>query len=100
MSSRQDEARVPLTTRTHVIERDGSVCRCCGLYVEVPHVHHIVYRSQGGLNLPSNLISLDMRCHERIHSNKPLWLPILQQLTATSGINGFQLLRWYRAREA
>ena len=90
---------VPGSTREYVIERDGNVCRCCGQYVEIPHVHHIIYRSQGGLNLPSNLISLDWKCHMTVHSNKPLWLPVMQQLTKTPGVNGLQLLRWYRAKE-
>jgi hypothetical protein len=67
--------------------------------VEVPHVHHIIYRSQGGKDLPENLISLDWKCHAMVHSNKPLWLPVLQQLTVTPGVNGLQLLRWYRAKE-
>jgi 5-methylcytosine-specific restriction endonuclease McrA len=100
VSSVEEELVIPSNTRQWVIDRDASVCRFCGQHVEVPHVHHIIYRSQGGLNLPSNLISLDFRCHMRVHDNKPLWLPIMQQLTKTPGVNGLQLLRWYRAKES
>lgn len=99
MSGQEDELLLKSHVRGFVLNRDGGVCRGCGQYVEAPHVHHIIYRSQGGKDLPENLISLDWQCHARVHSNKPLWLPVLQQLTVTPGVNGLQLLRWYRAKE-
>lgn len=98
MSSRDEEALINLVTRGEIIERDDHVCRMCGQWVEYPHVHHIIYRSQGGKDTESNLVSLDFKCHERVHSNKNLWLPILQQVVLTPGVNGVQLLRWYRDR--
>ena len=98
MSSQEDELVIPGDVRTFVIERDGHVCRCCGLFTEIPHVHHVIYRSQGGRDDPGNLVSLDWRCHERVHRNKPVWLPVLQQVAITDGVNAVQLLRWYRER--
>jgi hypothetical protein len=96
VSSIEQEVLLTPVTRTSIIERDGHCCRMCGLWVEVPHVHHVIYRSQGGKDVDANLVSLDWRCHAQVHSNKPLWLPILQQVAITNGVNGVQLLRWYR----
>ena len=31
------------------------------------HVHHIIFRSQGGTNLPNNLITLCETCHQDLH---------------------------------
>ena len=91
---------VPLAIRVQVIERDEHVCRLCGLYVEVPHLHHIEYRSAGGDNRVENLVSLDYGCHQIVHRNKGVWTPILKQVVRTSGTTGRQLLRWYRSAEA
>lgn len=49
---------VPTAVRDFVIERDNSCCRVCGRYVETPALHHIAFRSQGGPDLPSNLITI------------------------------------------
>jgi 5-methylcytosine-specific restriction endonuclease McrA len=98
MSSRDQELLIPTNVRTLVIERDGHCCRMCGTWTEIPHVHHIIYRSQGGKDLPTNLVSLDLYCHERVHRNKPVWMPVLQQVALTDGVNALALLRWYEAR--
>lgn len=98
MSGREQEMSIPLATREEIIARDGHCCRLCGLWCERVHVHHLVYRSQGGKNTAANLVSLDLKCHEVVHSNKPLWMPILQQVAVTPGVNGLQLLRWYERK--
>src|SRR4051812_3575757 len=49
---------VAADVRDAVIERDGQCCRVCGQWVEYPALHHIVFRSQGGLDVPSNLITI------------------------------------------
>jgi len=49
---------VPTRVREFVIERDNSCCRVCGRHVETPALHHIQFRSQGGLDVPSNLITI------------------------------------------
>lgn len=61
--------------RPTILERDNNRCvaqipNCC--WNLAIHVHHKKLRSQGGTNLPSNLISLCLACHEFIHSN-PDW---------------------------
>ena len=98
MSSVNDELLIPLVTRAEIIARDGHCCRLCGQWAEV-HVHHITYRSQGGKNVAENLVSLDWKCHMIVHGNKTLWLPILQQVAITPGVNGIALLRWYEGKE-
>lgn len=96
MSSLEQEQLLPSQVRTHVLDRDGGCCRLCGQFREVQHVHHIIYRSQGGQDVPRNLVTLDWKCHDTVHANKRLWLPILHQVVVTPGVNGLALLRWYR----
>lgn len=99
MSGADEELLIPTVTRAEILERDSHVCRLCGAWSEVIHVHHIIYRSGGGKNTDDNLISLDWRCHEIAHSNKRLWQPVLRQVAITPGVNGLQLLRWAREKE-
>lgn len=94
---------VPADVRAEVIARDGQCCRVCGQFVAQPGLHHIDYRSQGGLHVPENLITIGWLpfhdCHlPVVHANKRLWQPVLHQVAITDGVNARQLLRWYRAR--
>lgn len=61
--------------RRLVRARDGNVCRWCGKRGE--QVHHVLYRSQGGPDEPSNLILLCMEHHGVVHGNKHHWQPTL-----------------------
>ena len=54
------------TLREAVFTRDGYKCQCCNRGIKegaILHVHHIQYRSQGGTNRMSNLITLCEKCH-------------------------------------
>ena len=51
-----------------VLRRDHWKCRCCGRRDGL-HVHHIVYRSQGGLDVMENLIALCHQCHDKVHNH-------------------------------
>lgn len=54
------------TLRAAVFTRDGYTCQCCGRSVKdhaILHVHHIRYRSQGGIDQMSNLITVCEKCH-------------------------------------
>lgn len=99
---RNETLSVPDSVRAEVMERDGNICRFCGGYVEHPALHHIRYRSEGGRNVPENLISLHWmyapRCHEKIHSLKRLWQPLGLQVVKTPGVTMLQLERWQRTR--
>lgn len=95
--------QVPAAMRAQILARDNGCCRVCGRFVDTPGLHHVDYRSQGGLHLPENLITIGWTpghdCHLPIvHANKRLWQPILRQVAITDGVNGLQLLRWYRTR--
>lgn len=89
---------VPADVRDYVIERDASCCRVCGRYVAYPALHHIRYRSQGGLDVPSNLVTVGWLpghdCHlSVVHRNKRLWQPILLSIV-DRGVTALQWRRW------
>jgi hypothetical protein len=92
---------IPANVRSHVIERDQQCCRVCGRFVEQPGIHHIIYRSQGGLHVVENLVTIGWLpghdCHlPVVHANKRLWQPILQHIVTRDGLNGLQVLRAYQ----
>lgn len=45
-----------------------STCPGCGEKSDVFHDHHVVPKSVGGLDLPSNIVTICVQCHEKIHS--------------------------------
>lgn len=58
--------------------RDGRQCRCCdkrsdpeatGLLTR-GHRHHLIYRSAGGKDVASNLVTLCADCHNDEHKNR------------------------------
>lgn len=59
-------------TKAMVLNRDGYTCQCCkGKHKDSKlEVHHIVFRSQGGSDEESNLITLCHTCHKDLHSGK------------------------------
>jgi hypothetical protein len=60
-------------------ERDGKRCRFCGT-TKALHTHHIIYRSERGSNAEENLITLCLGHHDKVHSNKRHWQPVLLEL--------------------
>jgi hypothetical protein len=59
-------------TKAYVLHRDGYTCQsgrkvkhCAKL-----HVHHIVFRSNGGSDVPANLLTLCEHCHNDLHAGK------------------------------
>jgi hypothetical protein len=61
--SYEDEFR---RMRRAVLERDGHRCTVCGCGGSLD-VHHIVPRSRGGTNAPSNLVTLCPNHHRAAH---------------------------------
>lgn len=59
-------------TKAMVLNRDNYTCQHCkGKRKDSKlEVHHIVYRSQGGSDEESNLITLCHTCHKDLHSEK------------------------------
>jgi 5-methylcytosine-specific restriction endonuclease McrA len=70
---------VSTAKRRYIRQRDGEQCRYCGTSATL-HVHHVRYRSEGGGHEEENLLTLCLRCHDRVHSNKKHWQPILIEL--------------------
>lgn len=59
-------------TKAMVLNRDNYTCQCCkGKHKDSKlEVHHIIFRSQGGSDEQSNLITLCHTCHKNLHSGK------------------------------
>lgn len=59
-------------TKAMVLNRDNYTCQNCkGKHKDSKlEVHHIVFRSQGGSDEESNLITLCHTCHKDLHSEK------------------------------
>lgn len=59
-------------TKAMALNRDNYTCQCCkGKHKDSKlEVHHIIYRSNGGSDEESNLITLCHTCHEDLHSGK------------------------------
>ena len=58
--------------KAYILHRDGYQCQS-GRKIKHSnklHIHHIQFRSEGGTNTPSNLITLCKRCHEDLHAGK------------------------------
>lgn len=56
--------------KAYILHRDGYKCQSgqkCA-HSEKLHIHHIVFRSKGGTNAPSNLITLCEKCHKDLHN--------------------------------
>lgn len=93
---------VPANVREHVIDRDGQCCRVCGRWVETPALHHIVFRSQGGLDVPSNLITVGWLpghdCHLTVaHGPQArMWRGIFLEIAGRPGVTALQWKRWQR----
>ena len=58
--------------KSYVLFRDNYSCQHCkGKSKDSNlHVHHIIYRSQGGSNTTDNLICLCKTCHDKLHLGK------------------------------
>lgn len=59
-------------TKAMVLNRDNYTCRYCkGKHKDSKlEVHHIIFRSQGGSDEESNLITLCHTCHRDLHNGK------------------------------
>jgi 5-methylcytosine-specific restriction endonuclease McrA len=54
--------------RKEIYDRDQGLCVRCGRVAV--HIHHIVYRSQGGGNDKRNGVCVCHSCHEHAHGSK------------------------------
>lgn len=56
--------------KAYVLHRDGYQCQKCKTRKGKLHVHHVVFRSNGGTDTPSNLITLCEGCHDKLHNGE------------------------------
>lgn len=56
-----------IAVRRQVLARDKGKCRAYG--TRATDVHHILARSLGGKDEPSNLVAVSRRAHEDIHGH-------------------------------
>lgn len=98
---------IPSAVRAQVDERDQLHCRVCGKYLGAERaLHHIRYggsrQGMGGRREHdlANLISICWmwggNCHDRVHADKGLWLPLLLKTITVPGVTAMQLSRWTR----
>lgn len=97
---------IPARLRAEVDQRDQGHCRMCGRHLGPRRaIHHIYYggdvQGMGGRrhHVLDNLVSLcwqpgDSGCHDRAHSAKTLWQPLLAAaITSPTNVTAFQLYR-------
>ena len=53
--------------RAFVLSRDGKRCVRCGGRDGGLQCHHVIPRTAGGLDTPSNCRTLCVTCHDQIH---------------------------------
>ena len=86
--------------RGAVLHRDNYTCQCCGKKNCRLEVHHIKFRSNGGIDDEENLITLCKGCHDGVHdgtitlNKKPKKSKGLKHATHMSIIRS-QLLKKY-----
>jgi len=60
--------------RREILERDDFTCRFCGrggrFSDYLLEVHHIIWRRHGGQDQPSNLMTICVECHDKLHYGK------------------------------
>ena len=62
-SKRTKALEIPRKVKETVCERDSGLCVMCGK-VGIPNAHYIA-RSQGGLGIEENIITLCFDCHRK-----------------------------------
>ena len=69
MRKRTKALAIPDKVKAAVWERDGHCCIWCGSPYAAPNAHFIA-RSQGGLGIEENIITLCQECHMRYDQSK------------------------------
>lgn len=59
-------------SKAYVLCRDKHTCTVCAKSPVPLQVHHVIWRSAGGSDLPENLVTLCEKCHNRVHQETAL----------------------------
>jgi hypothetical protein len=95
-------------TRAYVLDRNGLTCQMCGAVAGEPHpydpsrktrlhIGHIVDKSMGGTDDPSNLRALCSICNEgaaNLTLDRPSHEKLLIQIRRATGIDQLKVLEW------
>jgi len=59
-------------TKAYVLNRDNYTCQHCKVKLKNSrlHVHHIIFKSNGGSDEQENLITLCKTCHDKLHNGE------------------------------
>jgi hypothetical protein len=79
-SQYQDPTRLDENLRMACLMRDGYRCQQCSKQHVRLESHHIIFRSHGGKDTLTNLVTLCEQCHHRLHQGK-----ITLKVTGVSG---------------
>ena len=64
MSTRSVACDITQGVKRIVWARDNESCVCCGKWVPMDYANaHFIKRSQGGLGIPENIVTLCPKCH-------------------------------------
>ena len=64
MSKRSKACEIPPKVKEIVWNRDNQRCISCGIWVPKTFANaHFIKRSQGGLGIPENIVTLCSKCH-------------------------------------
>ena len=66
LTSRGGSTRRWRKLRAFVLRRDGEKCQRCGGNKKL-ECHHVIPRTAGGLDVPSNCRTICVICHDKIH---------------------------------
>lgn len=101
--------QVSKETRAVVLDRNGFTCQMCGAVAGEPHPYdpqgrktrlhlgHIIDKSMGGSDEPSNLRALCSICNEgaaNITQDRPSALKLLVQIRRAPGAEQLEVLKW------
>ncbi len=99
-------------TRAFVLDRNGFTCQMCGAVAGEPHsfdvnrktqlhIGHIIDKSMGGSDDPSNLRALCSACNEgasNLTLERPSSQKLLIQIRRAPGIDQLTVLRWLKKK--
>jgi len=102
------ERTISKETRAYVLDRNGFTCQMCGAVAGETHpynlvrktrlhIGHVIDKSQGGTDDPSNLRALCSVCNEgasNLTLERPSALKLLAQVRRATGSDQLQILHW------
>lgn len=106
------ERSISKETRAYVLDRNGFTCQMCGAVAGEPHpydnnrktrlhIGHIIDKSEGGSDEPSNLRALCSVCNEgasNLTLTRPVALKLLAQIRRARGAEQMKVLEWLVAK--